>query len=153
MAGRQRSKSTKPAGPTRKRDSKGRFLPSSPKPKQKTLRLRDSRGRFLPVKPQPKAAGKKPRVPKRPTPKKPAKPVRRRVIKQGKDGRFRDESGRFVHVEMAPIKEGGHHDGRKNDNPRYRIRMTFQEAVDFYGFNDYEEMPTWVNYLAGAPGF
>lgn len=141
---------------TRKRDAKGRFLPASlpPAPKQRTLTLRDAKGRFLPVKKA--SAAKTPHVANLPGPKKPhgakgPKPTRTRVIRRDKNGRFRDENGRFIHVDMGPAVEPGHGDGRKNDGPRVRRRPTFQEAVDLYGFEDYDEMPEWISYLEGAP--
>ena len=134
---RKPAKSKKPAKLTRKRDSRGRFLPAPKAPVQAALRLRDKFGRFVKA--------------KKPGKRKPSKPVRTRIIKQGKDGRFRDENGRFVHVEMSEVTEHGHHDGRKNDPIRFRDRLTFQEMVNLYGFDDYAELPEWLQYLDGAP--
>lgn len=136
---------------TRKRDAFGRFLPApkpTRKPTQKTLVLRDKFGRFVKAKKPSKKKGTPAPVKKR-APK--SKPPRTRVIRQGKDGKFRDERGRFVQVEIAEVMENGRKDGRKSDPVRFRDRLSFQDMIDLYGFDDYEEMPEWLSYLDGAP--
>ena len=76
----------------------------------------------------------------------------------------RDTNGRFVSLKKRAAKvtlpprgrvikrvvTERHYDGRVNDIERVRKRITFDEAVELYGFDELE-LPEWLQYLPGAP--
>jgi hypothetical protein len=110
----------------RKRDKLGRFLPKvSPKPRKKSAPPRDKRGRFLP-------RGSTQAAPPK--------------YKRDKNGKLRDAKGRFVKV----LTKERHYDGRRDDRLRVRKRVTYDEALELYGFEE-SGLPDWVTYLTGAP--
>lgn len=67
--------------------------------------------------------------------------------KRDASGKLRDAKGRFLKVTI----EERHFDGRRDDRIRTRTRLTYDETIELYGFDELNGLPEWVTYLVGAP--